>query len=198
MISEILTAGTGSIVNNSGLIKKVYLPREIFPISVVGSALFNFSIQLAILIGATAVAGKFPTGERWIYFPVATLLALVWATALALMLSAWNVYLRDVGYLVEVFLLVFFWASPIVYAWFYVQKELTDLGMEWLIEVYTANPVTLAVLGFQETFWVGGDGLAAPDHLMTRMFIALGVGLVALWAGQRVFARLQADFAQEL
>jgi len=195
LFNEIVTAGTGSIVNNSGLIKKVYLPREIFPIATVGSALFNFGIQVVILLGATAVAGKFPWGGELAYFPVALAVALVWATAFALALSAWNVYLRDVGYLVEVFLMIFFWASPIVYSWSYVNKE---LGASFLGELYLANPMTLSVLGFQQSFWVAGSGSAVPDHLMTRLLIALAIGLVALWAGQRVFARLQASFAQEL
>ena len=45
LFSEIVGAGTGSIVANGGLVKKIYLPREVFPLSVVGSALFNFLIQ---------------------------------------------------------------------------------------------------------------------------------------------------------
>src|SRR5450830_2099433 len=67
LFNEIVLAGTGSIVANSGLIKKVYLPREVFPLSLVGSALFNFAIHLSVLIGATIVIGQFPTGARWGY-----------------------------------------------------------------------------------------------------------------------------------
>lgn len=195
LFNEIVTAGTASIVNNSAIIKKVYLPREIFPVSVVGSALFNFAIQLVILLGATVVVGKVPWGPGLLYFPLALLVALTWATALALALSAWNVYLRDVGYLAEVFLMVFFWVSPIVYPWEFVDNV---IGGSWLGELYLANPITLAVIGFQQSFWVAGADTAHPDHLAVRLLIALGAGLLALWAGQRVFARLQADFAQEL
>lgn len=205
--SETVTAGTASIVNNSGLIKKVYLPREIFPIAVTGSTLFNFGIQLVILVGATLVVGRPPTWSSLIYFPVALLIAVVWAQALSLVLSAWNVYLRDIGYLVEVFIMVFFWASPIVYAWSMVQDKVSS---SWLVEAYLANPMTLAVLGFQQSFWIAGgqsvtmsDGTVLPphlppDHLMTRMLIVLAIGIVALWASQRTFSRLQANFAQEL
>jgi ABC-2 type transport system permease protein len=193
--AEALTAGTGSVVANSGLVKKVYLPREVFPLSAIGSALFNFGVQLIILVLATVVAGHFPTGSRWVYALLGLMILVVFATAMALLLSAWNVYLRDIQYLVEIFTLIFFWVSPIVYSW---QLFVGEVKAEWIHELYLANPVTLAILGFQRTFWVSGDGRPAPDHLLERMGIAIVVGIVLLWLCQRVFARLQANFAQEL
>lgn len=198
--SEIISIGSSSIVANSGLIKKVYLPREVFPLSVVGSASVNFSIQMLILVGATAVARQFPSGSRWQYFPLALLVLIVFATAAALLLSALNVYLRDVQYLVEVALMIFFWASPIVYSWKLVTGALDEAGLtgSWIEEAYLANPMTLVILGFQRTFWVAGDGQPVPPDLGARLGIALAVGLVLLWLCQRVFARLQSNFAQEL
>lgn len=194
LFSEAISIGTGSIIANSGLIKKVYLPREVFPLSVMGSALFNFAIQLLILVVATIAVGSFPTGSRWWYFPLALAVVLVWATALVLLLSAVNVYLRDVQYLVEVVVMIMFWASPIVYSWGLVRDHVSGA----LTELYLANPMTLAVIGFQQTFWVGGDDQPVPSLLGERLGIALLVGLVLLWLCQRVFARLQSNFAQEL
>ena len=198
--SEIISIGSSSIVANSGLIKKVYLPREVFPLSVVGSAIINFGFQMVILIGATAVARQFPTGTRWLYFPLSLIVLIVFATALALLLSAVNVYLRDVQYLVEVALLIFFWASPIVYSWKLVTGALDSAGLSgsWVEEVYLANPVTLVVLGFQRTFWIAGDEQPVPPDLGARLGLALAVGIVLLWLCQRIFARLQSNFAQEL
>jgi ABC-2 type transport system permease protein len=195
LFAEIVTAGTASIVANSGLIKKVYLPREVFPLSIVGSSVFSFLIQLGILMAATVVVGRFPTGTRWLYFPISAALLLVFATALALLLSAVNVYLRDVGYLVEVALMILFWASPIVYSYALVHQQLKGGLLE---QLYLLNPVTLVVCGFQQTFWVAGDGQPVPDHLGERLGIAFAVAVVLLWVCHRTFARLQANFAQEL
>jgi ABC-2 type transport system permease protein len=192
--SEVISAGTGSIVGNGALIKKVYLPREIFPLAVVGSALFNMVMQLGVLVAAVPLAGSFPTGSRWLYFPMAILVLAVWGTAFAFVLSAVNVYLRDVQYLVEIGLMVLFWSSPIVYSWELVKKTLDP----WVLDVYLLNPVTLAVLGMQKCFWVAGSDRPFPDDLMLRMTGSLGVGLVLLWAGQRLFSRLEANFAQEI
>lgn len=195
LFSDIVILGTGSIVGNAGLIKKVYVPRELFPLSVVGSALFNFAIQLGVLLAATAALGQFPTGERWLYFVLALAVMIPLATALALLLSATNVYLRDVQYLVEIMLMIFMWASPIVYSWKLVQGQ---IGGTWLEQAYLANPMTLVVLGFQKAFWVGGNGQPFPEHLGRSLVLAFGVSIVLLWFSQRVFARLQSNFAQEL
>lgn len=195
LFSDIVLGGTGAILSNSGLIKKIYLPREIFPLSVIGSALVNFSLQLAILLGATVVAGEFPTGNRWWSFVLSLAVLVTFGTALALVLSAVNVYLRDTQYLVEIVFMVAFWASPIVYSWELVHEVLEGTFWESL---YLSNPMTLVVLGFQETFWVAGDAVMSPSELDLRLGIALGVSVVLLAVAHRVFARLQGNFAQEL
>lgn len=116
LFSEAVSAATGSIVANTGLIKKVYLPREIFPLATLGSSLFNFGIQLVILLLATVAAGKVPTGARWSYLPLSLAVILVTVLGWSLLLAALNVFLRDIQYLVEIGLMIAFWASPIVYS----------------------------------------------------------------------------------
>jgi ABC-2 type transport system permease protein len=195
LFQEIVNSSTGSIVGNAGLVKKVYLPREVFPLSTVGSALFNFATQLVILLAAILIGGSFPTGPRLLYVPLAIAVLLAFATAAGLALAAINVYLRDVQYLVEISLTILFWASPIVYSWSLVQGAIHG---SWLENLYLSNPVTLAVLAMQRALWVAGTDEPFPDDLTSRLFIALGVGLVLLWLCQRVFAKLEGNFAQEL
>lgn len=193
--SEVVSGGTGCIVGNAGLIKKVYLPREVFPLSVVGSALFTLATQFVILGIALVVAGAVPTGSRLFYAPLALLVLLVYATAFALVLSAVNVYLRDVQYLVEIGLTILFWSTPVVYSWELVRSVVSEGPLQ---ELYLANPVTAAVMGMQRAFWVAGTDEPYPDGLATRLMIMLGIGLLLLWLAQRLFARLEANFAQEL
>ncbi len=196
LFSEILSGGTASIVGNGGLIKKIYLPREVFPIASVGAALFNFAMQLVVLLAATLLLGRFPLHPDLLYFIPAFLVIVTFGTALALLLSAANVYLRDVQYLIEVLLLILFWASPIVYPW---QTVNGVLGPSVLLDAYTNNPITLAVLGFQRAFWIGGHGTVVyPDDLFQRTWIEVLIGLVAIIGCQYVFARLQGNFAQAL
>jgi ABC-2 type transport system permease protein len=194
LFSEIVATGTGSILSNAGLVNKVYLPREIFPLATVTSSLFNFAIQLGILLIASASLGTLSIGPNLLYAVGALILILVYGTALALILSAANVFLRDIQYLVEVMLLLAMWASPIVYSW----KQVQGFFPSWALDVYINNPVTLAVLGFQEAFWSESSGGSLPELLAVRMLIAGMVGLVLLFVSQRVFSRLQGNFAQEL
>jgi ABC-2 type transport system permease protein len=67
-----------------------------------------------------------------------------------------------------------------------------------VLEIYTNNPITLAVMGFQKAFWVSGPESSYPDDLLLRMGVALLVGLVGLVASHAVFNRMQGDFAQAL
>ena len=194
LFSEILAGGTASIVGNAGLIKKVYLPREIYPLASVGSALFNFGVQMIVLLFATLIQGAFPLHLDILYFFPSVAVILIWATAFALLLSAANVYLSDMQYLVEVLVLLLMWASPIVYSW----QTVATHGASWLLQVYTANPITLAVLGFHRAFWTAGPDAEYPSHLFLRLVIAGVVGLIALLVCHRVFTRLQGNFAQEI
>lgn len=195
LFSEIVSNATSSILTNAGLVKKVYLPREVFPLSVVGSALFNFLTQLLILVAVVLLLGEAPTGSRLLYLPLSLAVVVVFGTAIGLVLAAVNVYLRDVQYLVEIVLMVMFWASPVVYSWALVQQAVDSPVVE---QLYLANPVTAAVLGMQRAFWVAGTDQPFPDNLGLYLVIMLGVGSVLLWLAQRAFARLEGNFAQEL
>jgi ABC-2 type transport system permease protein len=194
LFAETVTNGTGSIVSNGGLIKKVYLPREIFPLSSLGSALFNFVIQLGILFVATIVVGNVPTGTDWFYLPLSLAVIVVTALGWALLLAALNVYLRDIQYLVEIALMIAFWASPVVYSWGLV----VDKAGETVGNLYLVNPMTVAIMGFQQVFWVAGRTQPVPENLTGLLWIWLAVGVVFVWIAQRVFVRIQGNFAQEL
>jgi len=195
LFSEIVLGGVGSIVSNAALVKKVYLPREVFPLASVGGALFNFVIQGVVLLIAAILFGSMRFGLNLLYVVPAILIVVTYATALALLLGAINVYLRDTQYLTEVIMLFLMWASPIVYAWVMARDILGD-GI--LLELYTNNPITLAVLGFHKTFWGAGGAEQYPGDLLLRMGIALAIGFVLLAGAHVVFRRLQGNFAQEL
>lgn len=199
LFTEIVSSGTMSIVNNSGLVKKVYLPREIFPLGSVGGALFNFVLQLMILVAATLALGQFPLTTDLAFAPLALANVIVFGTAVAMILSAATVYLRDLQHLVEVTLTVAFWASPIVYSFAFVHDAIADTLFE---QIYLSNPVTLSVLGMQKAFWLAGTTESTqmnwPPDLSVRLWVSLAISIVLLWLGQRVFSRLQGNFAQEL
>ncbi len=194
LFQESVAGGTASIVANSGIIKKTKLPREIMPLTSIGVALFNFVIQLIILVVFVFATKGINTSVNFLHFPLAIAVIVVWATAFALLLSAANVYLRDIQYLTEVVLMIGFYASPIIYPWSMAAPALGPV----LQDIYLLNPITLAVMGTQLVMWNHTTAYPWPPFLAQRLLIALAVGLVFLLIASRVFDHLQRNFAQEI
>ncbi len=76
-----------------------------------------FSMQLLVLVGAVVIGGQWPPAQGLLYFFPSVLLILIYVTGIGLLLSALNVYLRDVQYITEILLTLMMWGSPIVYSW---------------------------------------------------------------------------------
>jgi ABC-2 type transport system permease protein len=199
LFSESVGAAAGSIVNNAGLVKKIYLPREIFPLASVGGAIFLFAMQMIVLVGAVVLLRQWPDDFGLLYLIPSILLVVVYSLALGLLLSALNVYLRDVQYITDILMTLLMWASPIVYSWQMVADVIARFGWPaWTLELYTDNPLTLAVLGFHRALWAGGTPADYPADLALRMGVAglVGIGLLLLAHG--LFQRMQGSLAQEL
>lgn len=193
LFSEIVGGATHSIVNNSGLVKKVQLPREIFPIASAGSALFNFSIQLVILAVFAMFAGGFGLWPSLGYLLLAVSVIVLYGLVFGIGLAAANVYLRDIGHLVDVVLMLLMWASPVVYSLSMVQQI---LGTGAWFQLYLANPVTLGVVYIQQAFWPGAGEL--PPSLLPITSIVIVVGVLLLAGSHAMFRRVQGSMAQEL
>jgi ABC-2 type transport system permease protein len=205
LFTDIVGGCTGSIVSNAGLIKKVYFPRELFPLSVVGAALVNFCLQVVVLFIGYTATGAWPGLRDLPLVPLALLVLVVFAVALGLILGAMNVYLRDIEYLVEVGLLLWFWMTPIVYDWTKVHTKLVvdHASLSWLFSIYVANPICDVVLAFQRALWPGGHTAKGAaffynGNLYGRLGVLLVICLAFLWLAQRIFRRAQGNFAQEL
>src|SRR5690606_33427587 len=122
---------------------------------------------------AALLFGALPGPVQMLWFFPSLLLILVYGMAFGLLLSAMNVYLRDMQYLTEVVLMLAMWASPIVYSWNMVKDVIARFSLpEWIVEVYAANPLTIAVLGFHKAFWGAGTPADYPANLGLRMAIA--------------------------
>lgn len=197
--AEAVQGSTSSILANAGLVKKIYLPREIFPLASVGAAGFMFLVQCVVLLTGAIIFQALPGPVDMLWFFPSVLLILVYGLAFGILLSALNVYLRDVQYVTDVVMMLAMWGSPIVYAWTMARDAFTTLGLpSWAIEVYTNNPITLGVLGFRQAFWGAGTPGDYPEGLALRMLVAGVIGLVLLYVSHRVFTRLQGNFAQEM
>ena len=191
-----LISATGSVVGSSGIVNKVWFPREVLPLSAIGAALVHFFLQSLVMI-ATLLVFRHPVS--WAYvplLPLALAALLIVLAGLSLLLSAINVYLRDMQHLIEIALIPWFFCSPIVYSY----SLITDKLGEWQW-VYLLNPVTPVVLVFQRAIY--GDYSDAVHafpywwYVRNLLFVMVG-GIVVLTIGLSVFRRLEGNFTEEL
>ena len=196
-------SGTGSVVGNANLVRKVRFPRVVLPLSSVGFAGVHFVLQLGVLLIVLALFYRDAFGPQLVLLVPALAVVLVFATAMALLASALNVRFRDVEHLLEVILLAWFWLTPIVYPVTFVRDQLA--GSPWLFRLYMANPMAGVVTAMQRAIYVhpvadGRQILPSGGYgfYLTWLGVAGVTALALLAAGLWTFRRLQADFAEEL
>jgi ABC-2 type transport system permease protein len=200
LFSESVTMGTTSILWNAPLVKKVALRRELLPLSTTGVALVNFFFQAVVLVVALAVAREWPSPGDVAFVIPALLIVVLLGLAAGMLLGALNVYVRDVQFIVDVGLLLLFWLTPILYGWWTVQQTFSDRGMpDWVFDVYMANPLAAAAVAFQQGAWPGQPPTEYFDSVFAvRLWGTVAVCALLVWLAQRVFNRLQENFAAEL
>lgn len=210
LFSEAFKNATTSIVGNASLVRKVFLPRQLFAVSAVIVAFVHFLPQVALLLFVVILMGWFAHVNvvAIAAILVAVVLVVVFALGLGLFFGALNVRYRDSENIVELLLLLATWASPVLYFWTMVQTAVEKLGWpDWVTSLYLLNPVTQAVQLFHLAFWRpvttagGAERLAAlevPSGMIGYVIGALLIGVITLIVGQAVFRRLEGRFAQDL
>lgn len=196
LFNEAFGNGTRSLVDNGALIKKIWLPREMFPVASTIVAFVNFLPQAVVTLVVCLIVGWAPQPLQIVGILLAMAIIIVLATGLGMLFGAANVSFRDSQNFVELIALVATWVSPILYPWTTVR----DILPTWALELYLLNPLTAAVELFHAGFWYPTtDGsVPLPPNLLVNGIIALGISLIVLLIGQTVFKRLEGRFAQDL
>ena len=181
--SSSLSEAASSLISGGNLIKKVLFPAEILPIVNVLANMVNFLLGLLILVPVLLYFHRLHLTLGLLWFPVAVLVQLVFTTGLALVLSALTVHFRDIRDLLANVLMLWFFATPIVYPWF--QDSVRQYRL-----LFDLNPFTHLAVSYQEILFYGPVG-----HW--KWLLALGVAsTVAFFASYWVFDRLRDSFAE--
>jgi ABC-2 type transport system permease protein len=204
LFSASLSAGAQSVLENANLVRKVAFPREILPLAAVGVALVDFVLQSAVLLLVLLVFGYGFALPELLLWPLAFVTLLTVSVAFALWLSALNVRYRDVGHLLAIGLLVWFWATPIVYAELQVEELArggTILGVD-RFALYLLNPMADVVAGFHRALYdpatTGVLFFGSTAWVARMLAIVLVAALVALRLAWGYFFARSGDFAEEL
>ena len=171
------------MVENGNIVKKVYFPREILPISIVSSEAVNFLISTIIII-AFVVFGGLGISKYIIFYPLVLLAQYLLLIAISLIVSSISVYVRDLQHLIGVALQLLFYATPIVYA----SNAIPD-NLKWILNI---NPMTCVINAYRDIFY----NQTAVD--VGSLLLLIAGSLVACVIGYMIFKKLQKGFAEQL
>ncbi|MBP3766211.1 MAG: ABC transporter permease [Bacilli bacterium] len=175
--------GASSIIGEAGIIKKVYFPREIIPISVVISALVNFLITCIIMFLFILISGVGFT-PYVLLFPVIVLIQTIFTLGFTFILSAVTVYVQDIAHFVSIVIMLMFYATPIVY-----NGELLPAKFQWII---TLNPMAQVINAYRDILFYH----KTPDY--NGIAILALISLAILFVGYEIFKKLKRNFVEEL
>jgi lipopolysaccharide transport system permease protein len=175
-----LTHSSSSLVSSSNLLKKVYFPRLVIPISGVLSGVVDFGLAFLVLIGMMLYYGIVP-GVRALWLPVFLLLAFVASLGVGLWLSSLNVKYRDIRYILPFLTQFWLFATPIAY-------PASLLPQPWRT-VYGLNPMVGVVEGFR---WALLGTNSSPGWMV---FVSALVAVLVLVGGAFYFRRMEKTFA---
>ena len=172
-----------TIIANGNIVKKVYFPREILPISIVTSAMVNFLISTIIIVAFCLLYGLGLT-KYVIFFPIILVIQYILQLGIAFVLSACTVYFRDLEHFIQIILQVMFYATPIVFS-----RESIPEAFRPIINL---NPMAHIINGYRDIFYYQ----QLPDFKSLGMLFILSIAVCII--GYFIFKKLQKGFAKEL
>lgn len=181
--TTVISQGTFCIVGNADIIKKVYFPREILPLSTATSGLVNYLISVPIILLFLLVSG---IGFSWniLWLPLIAITQYILTIGIILITSAINVYIRDAEYIINFFVTMLFYATPVLYA-----TSLFPEKYRWILYL---NPLTTIINSYRNIFYYQ----TMPDF--NYLLPVLGISILLMLIGILIFRKLKKGFAEEV
>lgn len=181
--TTVINQGMIAVRLNAGIIKKVYFPREILPISVAISGLINFFISCIIILIFCLIGGL---GISWhlVLLPIVAIIQFIFTLGLVFALSSINIYIKDTEYLVQFIINMLFYATPILYS-----VELFPKNLRWILNL---NPLTGMIDAYRDIFMY--HQLPSATSFIFLIIVAIFIFFIGL----AIFRKLEKGFAEEV
>ena len=179
-----ISQGTFTVLGNGGIIKKVYFPREILPISVVTSGIVNYLISCLVMFIFLICSG-IGFSKYIVFFPIIMIAQYLLTLGIIFITSAINVYVRDLEYIINFFIQMLFYGTPILYS--------ADMFMGTKIELLVKmNPMATIINSYKDIFYWQN-----MPHI-NSLLIVLVASAVFCYVGLLIFRKLSKGFAEEV
>lgn len=180
----VIMQGTTTILMNAGIIKKVYFPREILPISINTSGLINFMISCIIICIFLIFSG---IGFSWyiLFLPLILITQYILQQGIIFITSAINVYIRDAEYIINFVINMLFYATPILYS----AQLFENSSFGWIVNL---NPMATIINCYRDILYY-----QSMPHIKSLLVVLLASCILFL-IGLKIFKKLEKGFAEEL
>lgn len=185
--SESMNTAAPTMILNKDLIKKIYFPRVVLPIVAVISKFVNFLIMLCLTL--IVMVFGFNSHFSWwmLLLPLAVIITFMFFLGIAMIISVLNPYIRDIEYIVNAFMLMIIWVTPVMY-------DINKVGGGGLHDVLAfiiqINPMTYFVGMYRDLIYETGG----PEWSTIGICIALSIGLLVI--GYAIFRHFEKDIAE--
>ena len=183
--SSSITTGAASIVSQKELIKKIYFPRMVIPISYVTSCFVNMLLSFIVVFAVIIVTGAGISFTAVLTLPVIMIVEYILALGMAMLTSALTVYFRDLEHILGIVSMAWMYLTPVVYSKY-------DIVPKKYHSIYNLNPMTPIIECYRTVLY----NKQVPD--LSTLLLAAGLGVFFLIFGTIVFNKLQRHFAEEL
>lgn len=184
--TDSVSQGASAIISNADMTKKIYFPREVLTISSVSAKFVNLLLSMVVVFGFILFSG-IGFSPLVLLLPFVFIIEYAIALGFGLIFSAITVYLRDMEYVVNVILMAWVWATPIMYS-----PDALIAQYPWIAIVLRINPLTSVMYLYRDILYY--------QQIPAMIDVVLPVvwGIVLLIVGELVFNHLEGDFAEEL
>ena len=182
--SSAITGGSVSVIAQKDLVKKIYFPNEVIPISYVTSCFVNMLLGFVVVIGVVIYSGVHISPLALLCLPVVMIVEYFLALGIAMITSAVTVYFRDLEHILTIIAMAWMYITPVVY-----DIEICPSEYRWIMHI---NPMTSVIIAFRDILYYG----RVPE--MMTLLEAVVLGVVFLLIGCLVFRKLKRRFAEEL
>lgn len=182
--SSCLTGGASSVINEKEMVKKIYFPRQVLPISYVTSAFVNMLLCFIVVFGVVIVSGDGINPVALLYLPVFLIVEYILGLGIALISSALDVYFRDLEYILGVVAMAWTYLTPVMYS--------IDIVPENLMSIFMLNPMTPIIVGCRDILYYR----QIPQ--VSTLLHALLMGVIFVVVGSIVFKKCERHFVEEM
>ena len=179
-----MSGGASCIMAQQDMVKKIYFPREVLPISYVTSQFINMLLSFIVIFIVLIVARYKLNPIAILCLPIVMVVEYVLALGLTMIMCALTVYLRDLEYVLGILTLAWQFLTPVMYSINMAPKE-----VRW---VFSFNPMSYVIVAYRDILYYG----KVPR--LENLLSAIIIGIAALVIGWIVFERLQKHFVEEL